>query len=207
MLEAPRGAGQRHQGPDEPPGRPRLLGRRGRLREVGRQAAADRGRVGVRRPRRAGRQDVRLGRRGRRTRAGSGGATSGRASSRWKNTLADGFAADRAGEVVPARTATGCTTWPGTCGSGAATGTGRTTTSTSPRRNPTGPGQQFRPDRTQNPLHAQARAARRVVPVQRRVLLAVQALRPRQGRRRYRQSHVGFRCVRTSEAISQATHP
>ena len=62
VLETPRGAGQRHQGPDESPGRPRLLEGRGGLREMGRQAAADRGRVGVRRARRAGRQEVRVGR-------------------------------------------------------------------------------------------------------------------------------------------------
>ena len=49
----PEGAGQRHRRQGRPSGRPRLLGRRRRLREVGRQATADRGRVGVRRPRRA----------------------------------------------------------------------------------------------------------------------------------------------------------
>ena len=59
LLEAARRAGQRHRGQDESSGRSRLLeGRRG-LREVGRQAAADRGRMGVRGPRRArGREDT-----------------------------------------------------------------------------------------------------------------------------------------------------
>ena len=63
LLEASRGAGQRHRRSPGPPGRPGLLGRRRRLREVGRQAAADRGRVGIRRPGRARPEALRLGRR------------------------------------------------------------------------------------------------------------------------------------------------
>ena len=63
VLAAPGGTRQRHRGPRGPPGRPgRLRGRRG-LRHLGRQGAADRGRVGVRRARRARRRGVRLGRR------------------------------------------------------------------------------------------------------------------------------------------------
>src|SRR3712207_7189922 len=46
-----------------PPGRAGVVGRRGGVLQVGRQAAADRGRVGVRRPRRAGPAAVHLGRR------------------------------------------------------------------------------------------------------------------------------------------------
>ncbi len=61
-LAAPRRAGQRHRGEGRSPRRSRFVGRCRRLREVGGQAAADRGRVGVRRARRAGRQAVCLGR-------------------------------------------------------------------------------------------------------------------------------------------------
>ena len=66
----------------------------------------------------------------------------------WKNTLADGYAADRSGEVVTRPMATACTTWPGTSGSGAATGTGRITTSRARKQQPGRAGKQFRPDRS-----------------------------------------------------------
>ena len=65
------------------------------------QAAADRGRVGVRGPRRAGRQAVRLGRRaGRPTRQLQANIWQGEFP--YKNTAADGYRAHRPGEVVPA---------------------------------------------------------------------------------------------------------
>ena len=62
-LAAPRRARQQHRRQGRSSRRAGLLGRRRRLCEMGRQTTADRGRVGVRRPRRPGRQDVRLGRR------------------------------------------------------------------------------------------------------------------------------------------------
>ena len=52
-LAAPRGAGQHHRRQGRSPRRAGLLGRRDGVREVGGQAPADRGRVGVRGPRRA----------------------------------------------------------------------------------------------------------------------------------------------------------
>ena len=63
VLAAPGGPRQRRYDARAPPGDPRRLrGRRG-LRGVGRQGAADRGGVGVRRARRARRRGLRLGRR------------------------------------------------------------------------------------------------------------------------------------------------
>ena len=55
-----------------PPGDPRGLGGRGRVRRLGRQGTAHRGRMGVRRARRHGRRAVRLGRRGEARRAADG---------------------------------------------------------------------------------------------------------------------------------------
>ena len=62
-LARARGSRQRPGRPRRPPRRARLLERRARLLPVGRRAAADRGRVGVRRPRRSGAGPLRLGRR------------------------------------------------------------------------------------------------------------------------------------------------
>ena len=122
----PLGPGERPEGPRGFPGRARRLrGRRG-LREVGRQAAADRGRMGVRRARRA--------------RAGRSipGATSSCEDGKFmanthqghfpnEDTHADAHARHRAGRARTRRTATASTTSPATSGSGPATGTGRTT--------------------------------------------------------------------------------
>ena len=56
----PEGPATEHRRPHAASGRARLVGRRGRLLQVGRQTAADRGRMGIRRPRRAqGRRPIR----------------------------------------------------------------------------------------------------------------------------------------------------
>ena len=60
-LEAARGQPVHGPRPVAAPGRPRLVARRPGLLPVGRQAAADRGRVGARRPRRAARAPLRRG--------------------------------------------------------------------------------------------------------------------------------------------------
>ena len=57
------GSALEHRRPAEPPGRPRVVARRAGLLPLGRQAPADRGRVGVRRPRRPRPRAVSLGRR------------------------------------------------------------------------------------------------------------------------------------------------
>ena len=59
----PRGPGSSLDGLDAPPGRPRHVRRRGGVRALGGEGAADRSRVGVRRARRARRRRLRLGRR------------------------------------------------------------------------------------------------------------------------------------------------
>ena len=61
-LAASGRAGQRHRWEGKSPGRPGLLGRRRRLRSVGRQATPDRGRVGVRGSRWTRRPTLHLGR-------------------------------------------------------------------------------------------------------------------------------------------------
>ena len=109
--------------------------------------------------------------------------TSGRASSPTRTPKHDGSRRHRPGRLVTRPTATACTTWPATSGSGAATGIGPTTTRTARRSNPQGPDGQPRPERAGR---AEARAARRLVPVQRRVLRPLPARRPRQGRDRQR---------------------
>ena len=73
-----------------PPGRPGIVERRRGLLPVGRPGAADRGAVGVRRPRRAGAGALPLGRRVA-SRTGRTAATSGRAIFPTDNTLDDGF--------------------------------------------------------------------------------------------------------------------
>ena len=60
-LAATGGTRQRHRGPGGSSRRPRLLARCRGLCEVGRETAAHRGPVGVRRPRRPGRPALRLG--------------------------------------------------------------------------------------------------------------------------------------------------
>ena len=62
QLAPPAGAGQLDKGPRPPPGGARRLRRRRGLCAVGRQGAADRGRMGVCRARRPGGRRVRLGR-------------------------------------------------------------------------------------------------------------------------------------------------
>ena len=100
--QRPGGPGQHDQRPRPPPRRPRRLrGRRG-LRGVGRQVAADRGRVGVRGARRARRRALRLGRRRARRTAGRW-RTRGRASSRGRTSKLDGYEGTSPVGRVPAQ--------------------------------------------------------------------------------------------------------
>ena len=119
-LAPPRRAGQHHRGQGRSSGRSRLLVRRRRLRQMGRQAAADRGRVGVRRPRRPGRQEVRLGRRAVLRRASAVQHLPGPLPRQEHGARTASRARRRSRRFRP--TATACTTWPATSGSGAATG-------------------------------------------------------------------------------------
>ena len=97
-------------------------------------------------------------------------ATSGRATSPTGTPNQDGFARTSPGEDLPAPTATACTTWPATSGSGAPTGTAPTPT------RPTGQGHRHQPRRARRQprprgaLHPQARRPRRVLPLQRQLL-------------------------------------
>ena len=120
----PEGPRQHDRRQGRSPGRAGVLGRRGRVREVGRQAASHRGRVGIRRPRRPGRQAVRLGRRTIAARRAHGQHVRRRVP----------VPPDAGRTASPARrpsnrsrrTATACTTWPATSGSGRPINTGPT---------------------------------------------------------------------------------
>ena len=98
----------------------RVRGRRG-VREVGRQGAADRSRVGVRRARRARRRRVLLGRRAH-ARRQAAWRTPGRASSRGRTCSRTASSGPRR-SARSRRTATASTTWPATSGNGPPTGT------------------------------------------------------------------------------------
>ena len=77
-LARPGRPGQRHGRPRGPSGDARRPRGRRRLRRLGRQGAADRGRVGVRRPRRPRRRHVCVGRRAHARRAADGQHLAGR---------------------------------------------------------------------------------------------------------------------------------
>ena len=132
QLAASRRSRQQHRGQGRSSGRPRLLGRCRRLCEVGRQATADRGRVGVRRPRRPGQQALCLGRRSSRPTPHPRQHLAGRVpvQEHGRRRLRAHHARSR-----PSRpTAMACTTCPATSGSGAATGTRSTSTASGPAR-------------------------------------------------------------------------
>ena len=158
---APRGAGQRLDGPRGPPGRPGRLGRRRRLRAVGRQAAADRGGVGVRRP---GRADAASPTPGATSSGPSGGGwrTPGRGGSPTRTATRTASPRTSPGRLLPAQRLRPATTWRATSGSGAPTGIGPTTYAPQPPSQPDRPRRQLRPRRAGR---AQAGPARRVVPV------------------------------------------
>ena len=115
-LAAPVGPAERSKGREQYPGRARRLGRCGRLREVGRQAAADRGGVGVRRARRP-RRDRSIPGATSSWPDGQWMANTTRATSPIEDTAADGFPASPRSRSSR-RTATGSTTWAATSGSG-----------------------------------------------------------------------------------------
>jgi hypothetical protein len=79
-LAAPLWAWQHHQGPRRSSRRAHLLSRCGGLREMGWQRAAQRGRMGIRRARRARRRRVHLGRCFRAEREADGEHLAGRVS-------------------------------------------------------------------------------------------------------------------------------
>ena len=201
------GASWRHPGrsrqlarrPRRPPGRARRLrGRRG-LRRVGGQGAADRGGVGAGGSRRPRRCRVRVGRR-----TGAPGRAVGELLARRLPVAPRRrLRLDRAGRLVSRPTATACTTWPATCGSGRRTGGRRGTPADSetsccvPTRAPrTDDGGQLRPGpaAVPDPPQGRSRAAR--------ILCAdsyCQRYRPAARRPQMidtGMSHIGFRCIR-----------
>ncbi len=81
-LAPPERAGELDRRDGRPPGRPRRVRRRQRVRALGRQGAADRGGVGVRRAGRPGRRRLRLGRQVRTGRQADGQHLAGRVPDR-----------------------------------------------------------------------------------------------------------------------------
>ena len=99
-VAPPRGTGQHARRPRAPSRHSRLLRRRPGLCRVGRQGAPDRGRMGVRRPRRARRRHLRLGRRVRTEGPPDGEHLAGRVPV--AEPAARQVRADLTGPVVPA---------------------------------------------------------------------------------------------------------
>ena len=91
--------------------------------DLGRQGAADRGRMGVRRARRPRRRDLRVGRRVRAEGSPDGEHLAGRVP--LAEPAAGQVRAARRRSEPSRRTATACTTWPATSGNGRATTTRR----------------------------------------------------------------------------------
>ncbi len=101
QLAASRRPGQRSQRPRKSSRRTSLLGRCRGLRQLGRQTIADRSRVGIRRPRRAGGQRLRVGRPSAGRCAHFREHLAGRVS--LPQHKGRRFRAHRAGEIVPAQ--------------------------------------------------------------------------------------------------------
>ena len=195
LLAPPRGPGVLARGPRGPSGRARRLRGREALRGLGRQGAADRGAVGARRARRARRRDVHVGRRARAARA-TRSRTTGTATSPGGPSPATG----RPRRWARSRpTATGCSTWPATCGSGPRTGTRRATPSADccVPHDPRGGDRAAASTRPSRSSRSRARSSRAA-----RILCADSyCLRYRPAARRPQMvdtgmSHIGFRCVR-----------
>ena len=134
------GANWRHPtGPDSDlkgrerfPGRARRLRRCRGVREVGRQAPADRGRMGVCRARRPVRASLSLGRRVPARRQVHGEHVPGAFPERRHG--GGRLRRHRAGRAVTRRTATACTTWPATSGNGQRLVSARLLRANSPKR-------------------------------------------------------------------------
>ena len=116
-LASSRRTRQRSARPRALSGRARRVCRCRGVRGVGRPAAADRSRMGIRRARRAVGEPLRVGQRAHAARRAPA-PTFTRARSRCTTTGADGFAGRRAGRAVSRRTRTGSSTSPATSGNG-----------------------------------------------------------------------------------------
>ena len=121
LLARARGARLHDRRPPRPPGRARRPRGRRRVRGWVGAPAADRGRVGVRRPRRARRRRVHVGRRGPPRRAAHGQHV-GRARLPVALHRRVRLPAHRPGRLVPGQRLRPATTWPATSGSGPTTG-------------------------------------------------------------------------------------
>ena len=123
--------------PRRPSGGPRVLGRRAGVLRVGRDAAPDRSRMGVRGARWPRPAAVSVGRRARARRRAPHERLAGpvpRGEHRWPTAGTAPRPSTRT-----RRTATGCTTRPATSGSGVPTGSSPTYYASSPSENPRGP--------------------------------------------------------------------
>ena len=202
---AARGARQLGQAAPGPPGRARRPRGRAGVRRLGGRRPAHRGRVGVRRPRRPRGRRVHLGRRGA-ARRPDHGQHLGRPGLPVAQHPRERLDPHVAGRAASRPTASGCSTWPATSGSGPTTG--------GPAGTPTTPAARAARRRTRaaatlessyDPRQPQFRVGRKVIKGGSHLCADTYCLRYRPAARRPQMvdtgmSHVGFRVVHDPEA-------
>ena len=183
--------------PARSPGGAGRVRRRGRICEVGRQTPAHRSGVGVRRSRRAERQALSVGRRVHAGRSRDGEHVSGALPGQRYTARMVTKALGPSRSSPP--TATVSTTWPGTSGSGRATGIDPTTTLNSrwqaaSRATRRGPDTPFDPSEPTEKKRVHRGGSFLCTD---QVLFTLHGRHARQGRKQTGTNHVGIRLVKT----------